>query len=124
MIRLSDGELKLPCYDIVGECELQNKWRAKQAEETMSDKIQMTEEQADILLDDMGIKDSTYREHHKEMLRDSGYIIKSELQQKVEEWELIIHDSRIDYSGEYRRNIMLANEIIELFKKDHPEFKK
>lgn len=99
-------------------------------EKKMTDKIQMAEEHArfknvkdfcDFCFIVFGIMP---KPEEIEVAQLSGYILKSELHQKVEEWDLIIHDSKIDYSGEYRRNIMFANDIIQLLKQSHPEFKK
>lgn len=91
----------------------------------MSDKIQMTEEQAKQMYlecGDMGNGCKLFVERMKE----SGYIIKSELQQKVEEAE--------EKYKEWFKKEQLSNEFdcylitnlydtVQLLKQSHPEFK-
>lgn len=94
---------------------------------------QMTEEQADRLITNdilvffpLSEITSDLKNSIKFKMEKSGYIIKekSELKTLMDEWNYIVHDSRIDYSGEYKKNIMAAEKLIQLMKKDHPEFKK
>lgn len=99
----------------------------------MSDKIQMTEEQAreivsiieqdyDVVYIDLGV----------EKLKQAGYIKKSELQQKVEEAEelLLLKGSYADGLDSLNRIRLLreiagkCEEAIQLLKQSHPEFKK
>ena len=89
----------------------------------MSDKIQMTEEQArEIVVVIEQDYDVSYISKGIEKLKQAGYIIKSELQQKVEEAERmylkILSEREInDFE------VVLIKAFREL-KQSHPEFKK
>lgn len=107
-------------------------WLAENDKENvMSDKIQHTEgEWRKIIRVIHGDcqEDDHDEEHYLNNLKKSGYIVKSELQQKVEEAENFI-DQKIEVikTGIYPiiTNIQLREikELIQLLKKDHPEFK-
>ena len=85
----------------------------------MSDKIQMTEEQIDIFITNCVTPD--LRPYVKNQAIKHGYIIKSELQQKVEEAE--------EMYVSYTRDSMWIElvdklfEALQLLKQSHPEFK-
>jgi ABC-type multidrug transport system ATPase subunit len=82
----------------------------------MSDKIQMTEEQAREFCDDIGFSDKGTVIY---LMKKRGYIRKSELQQKVEEakrmWDTKTYWTPLEH---------IQREAIELLEQSHPEFKK
>ena len=90
-------------------------------EEVMADKIQMTEEQArkffaDIFWDYFDSESETLTALNT--AKEKGYIIKSELQQKVEEakrmWDTKTYWTPLEH---------IQREAIELLEQSHPEFK-
>lgn len=94
----------------------------------MTDKIQMTEEQARELFDAIG-----YKEYQNEAIYDlkrQGYIRKSELEILVEEAEdyyrnYMSNDYNKDREKEYM-NVVIQNlnNGFQALKKSHPEFNK
>ena len=90
----------------------------------MSDKIQMTEEQIDIFITNCVTPD--LRPYVKNQAIKHGYIIKSDLQQKVEEAENIWIDfySAKGTTFTYRDIIEKYYDVIQLLKQSHPEFKR
>lgn len=86
-------------------------------EEVMADKIQMTEEQAGKMMFDCFDFEQGW-EKTKSNLRKKGYIIKSELQQKVEEaermWDTKTYWTPLEH---------IQREAIQNLKQSHPEFK-
>ena len=91
----------------------------------MNNKIQMTEEQArkffmDIFSDCFDREAET--DHVLKITKEKGYIIKSELQQKVEEAERMY--LKIQSEREFNDlEVVLIRAFREL-KQSHPEFKK
>jgi hypothetical protein len=51
-------------------------------------------------------------------MRELNYIRKSELETLVEEWNVIAHDNKIDFSGEYLRRLKFADDVIQALKKE------
>lgn len=89
-------------------------------ENVMSNKIQITEEHA------REIWESGFERFIK-FMKDEGYIRKSELQRKVEEVEEM-YESLVEntwrHCGFTQNDLMKKyQELIQLLKKDHPEFK-
>ena len=99
----------------------------------MNNRIQLTEEQAreivSIIEQDY---DVIYIDEGVEKLKQAGYILKSELQQKVEEAEEVInqigsiiknckHEERICLVWKDSKKLF---EAFNLLKQSHPEFKK
>jgi len=88
----------------------------------MSDKIQMTEEQAKEIYENcISEVRVTSKMNFLRELRGCGYIKKSELQQKVEE----VEEKYREYEKAEKLNMLNFDEydLIQLLKKDHPEFK-
>lgn len=85
----------------------------------------MTEEQAEKMMFDCFDFEQGW-EKTKSNLRKKGYIIKSDLQQKVEEAETIWIDfySAKGTTFTYRDVIEKYYDVIQLLKQSHPEFKK
>lgn len=84
----------------------------QQPEETMSDKIQMTEENFIKMMLDIGIP--VGREEINKA-KQSGYIIKPEIEQLLEEWEVKYTELTKDplIRPKY---ITIANDLIQLLK--------
>ena len=98
----------------------------------MNDKIQMTEEQAREILDECACTETCDFKIDEtiSVMKQKGYIIKSKLQQKVEEaeemygkWESCIKGFLDKDLGEYKIIEGFYN-VIQLLKQSHPEFKK
>lgn len=102
-----------------------------------NDKIQMTEEQARHgfrRIIPFGfvktLDEEMFFESFITNMKNAGYIIKSELQQKVEEAEEMYHDkikerNNFEYASKYSISQIVdkQNEAIQLLKQSHPEFK-
>ena len=97
--------------------------------ENMSDKIQLTEEYAREILDECACTEACDFKIDEtiSVMKRKGYILKSELQQKVEEAE--------EKYKEWFKKEQLSNEFdcylitnlydtVQLLKQSHPEFKK
>ena len=84
----------------------------------MTEKIQMTEEQAREIYQ-IGTNDTIGCDIFIYNLKLYGYIRKSELQQKVEEAEDSFHDQDV----EWQESSIKLFEVIQLLKQSHPEFK-
>lgn len=92
-------------------------------EKQMADKIQMTEEQAKQMYLECGDMGNGWK-LFVERMKESGYIIKSELQQKVGEAERM-YDYWYSDKETNCEVVMDAMKIaIQLLKQSHPEFKK
>ena len=93
--------------------------------ENMNNKIQMTEEQAREFIKPIFLNYSFYESNMESAineLKESGHIIKSELQQKVEEAERMYF--KIQSEREFNDlEVVLIRAFREL-KQSHPEFKK
>ena len=92
----------------------------------MTEKIQMTEEQAREFCDDIGFSD---KETVIYLMKKRGYIRKSELQQKVEEAEEAWEHYRInclspDFESDDRDEVIMElHQAFIALKQSHPEFK-
>lgn len=96
----------------------------------MTEKIQMTEEQAWKLLDETYCYSNNRElgvEKTLDAMKREGYICKSELQQKVEEaeemyrqWQTLAHDDTLDINFQL---IIKFQNVVQLLKQSHPEFK-
>ena len=107
-------------------------------EKTMTEKIQMTEEQAREISNLMMCTSPCSKYPNKceecgiNILKHAGYIIKSELEKLVEEAEEMYNNRKniedkneYDYWIEwYRKLASKQNETIQALKKSHPEFNK
>ena len=100
----------------------------------MNNRIQMTEEQARGIIECIFGTAFGFVENdgtvYIQRLRENGYIIKSELQQKVEEAEKYFTEWKnyrigeiITYGGEAEL-VNFIYETMQLLKQSHPEFKK
>ena len=100
---------------------------SKIEQKNMSDKIQMTEEQIDIFITNCVTPD--LRPYVKNQAIKHGYILKSDLQQKVEEAEEMYEKVASSLPGQLQVSYLL--EVIDkhkaaiiVMKQSHPEFKK
>ena len=120
------------CNDIFGGTE-DNKCKSwfenwlKENENPMTEKIQHTKKEWVKIIEDLNWNPDVILE-----LEEKGYIIKSELQQKVEEAEWIINQIGliINNCTSNERIVLVWKdaktlyEIFQLLKQSHPEFKK
>lgn len=98
----------------------------------MTEKIQMTEEQAIEIIQCVYDTKSRDFNYALERLKEKGYIRKSELETLVEEAEEMYNNRKniedkneYDYWIEwYRKLASKQNETIQALKKSHPEFSK
>ena len=92
----------------------------------MSDKIQMTEEQAREILDECACTETCdfKLDETISVMKQRGYIIKSDLQQKVEEAEAMYNYWYSDKETNCEIVMDAMKIAIEALKQSHPEFKK
>ena len=98
----------------------------------MNNRIQLTEEYAREILDECACTETCdfKLDETISVMKQKGYIIKSELQQKVEEaekyyaeWRNYRIGEKITYGGEAEL-VNFYYDTIQLLKQSHPEFKK
>ena len=94
----------------------------------MNNRIQLTEKYAREILDECACTETCdfKLDETISVMKQKGYIIESELQQKVEEAETIWIDfySAKGTTFTYRDVIEKYYDVIQLLKQSHPEFKK
>lgn len=100
------------CTKCNTEMSVQYKNISKQPEETMSDKMQMTDKEFDYLCDNFFPVDREMREIIRQQMLDADVIIKSEIEQKIEEVEEMYKDESCDFSTLVRK----LHETIQLLK--------
>ena len=88
--------------------------------------MKITEKEFDYLCDNFFPVDKEMREIIRQQMFDADVILKSELQQKVEEAETIWINfySAKGTTFTYRDVIEKYYDVIQLLKQSHPEFKK
>ena len=97
----------------------------KQPEGNMSNKIQMTEDQAREILDECACTETCdfKLDETISVMKQKGYILKSELQQKVERVEASLKDYVDGHSVDILDTFKASIDVIQLLKQSHPEFK-
>ena len=88
----------------------------------MNRRIQLTEEYAREILDECACTETCdfKLDETISVMKQKGYILKSDLQQKVEEAE-VAFNMKCGYIDDLHRELF---EVIQLLKQSHPEFKK